>query len=228
MLVHLAANTHVDRCEVQPEEAYRINDGGTAIVASVARDVGARVVYVSTDYVFSGEEDGEYAEGDPTEPLNVYGMTKLAGEGRLDPGIDLIVRSSWVFGAGRNFMEAVIDAGKRGPVRVVEDQRGRPTSAVALATALAHLVGTDLTGTIHVAGDGEPCSWADLAEIVLEIAGAPGMVQRIDTETYVAEAEKVVAPRPRNSALALDKAKGLGVPLLDWKRSVRDYMEARR
>lgn len=226
VIVHLAADTHVDRCELHPGDAERVNAGGTGIIAGAARAHGAKVIYVSTDYVFAGDRANEYREDDPVDPLNVYGRTKLAGEHQLDPALDLIVRSSWIFGAGHNFIRTVLEASTRGPVRVVDDQRGRPTSAIALATALAFLVDSDLHGTIHVAGDGEPCTWADLAETALGLAGRDGKVVRIDTPTYIAAATKVVAPRPPNSALALTKAKSLGVPLLDWQRSVRDYMEA--
>jgi dTDP-4-dehydrorhamnose 3,5-epimerase len=184
------------------------------------------VIYVSTDYVFAGDKPGEYAEDDPVGPLNVYGKTKLEGEHHIDPAVDLIVRSSWVYGSGRNFIRAVLNASLRDPVRVVDDQRGRPTSAGDLAAALVYLIDEEANGTIHVAGDGEPCTWADLAETALALGGREGAVVRIDTPTYIAEADRIVAPRPPNSALALAKAKSLGVPLLDWKRSVRDYMEA--
>ena len=226
VIIHLAADTHVDRCELHPRDAERVNAGGTGIVAAAARTHGAKVIYVSTDYVFAGDRAGEYREEDPVDPLNVYGRTKLDGEHHLDPELDLIVRSSWIFGAGRNFIRTVLEASTRGPVRVVDDQRGRPTSATALATALAFLLDRELHGTIHVAGDGEPCTWADLAESALGIAGRAEQVVRIDTPTYIAQADKVLAPRPPNSALALTKARSLGVPLLDWQRSVHDYMEA--
>ena len=226
VIVHLAANTRVDRCELQPADAERVNEGGTGNIAAAARAHGAKVIYVSTDYVFAGDRVGEYSEDDPVDPINVYGRTKLAGEHQLDPAVDLIVRSSWIFGTGHNFIRTVLEASARGPVRIVDDQRGRPTSAVAVATALAFLVDSELHGTIHVAGAGEPCTWADLAETALGLTGRAEQVVRIDTATYIAEANNVVAPRPPNSTLALTKAKGLGVPLLDWRRSVHDYMEA--
>ena len=224
-VVHLAANTNVDGCELDPEAARLVNSAGTRHVVEGARAAGAKVVYVSTDFVFAGDRDGEYAEDDDTGPVNVYGTTKLEGERHLDPALDLIVRSSWIFGRGRNFVDTILGLARRGPVRVVTDQRGRPTSALELARALVFLVDAAATGTIHVAGDGPPASWAGLARAAVGAARLDAEVIEIDTASYAAEAGRPVAPRPPNSALALDKARDLGVPLLDWRTSVADYVE---
>lgn len=224
VVIHLAADTHVDRCEIQPERAWAVNAEGTTNVANAVRDQDGRVIYVSTDYVFSGEKSGEYVEDDPTDPVNVYGRTKFAGERSLDLDRDLIVRASWIFGRGRNFVSTILRSARDGPVRVVEDQRGRPTGAKALAEALVVAAQRGHTGVVHVAGDGEPCTWADLAEEALRVASIDQRVERIDTPTYVGLADRVVAPRPRNSALNLDRAKTLGLPLLDWRLAVRDFV----
>ena len=226
VIVHLAANTHVDWCEQNVDEAGSVNSAGTANVAQAAREAGARVIYVSTDFVFAGDSDGEYSETDTTSPVNVYGATKLAGEAHLDPTDDLTVRSSWIFGEGHNFVRTILQLADEGPLRVLDDQRGRPTAAVELARALVFLINEEATGTIHVAGDGDPATWAELAEVALEAAGRAVALTRIDTPTYVAEAARSIAPRPANSALALDKARGLQVPLLDWRTSVANYVEA--
>ncbi|MEA2453314.1 MAG: dTDP-4-dehydrorhamnose 3,5-epimerase/reductase [Actinomycetota bacterium] len=226
-IVHLAAITHVDWCEQNSDEAYRVNAGGTANVVGAARQNGARVLYVSTDFVFAGDRDGEYSEEAPTGPLNVYGFTKLEGENHLDPGKgDLTIRSSWIFGDGHNFVRTILRLADEGPLRVLDDQRGRPTSAIELARAIVFLLDEGAAGTIHVAGDGEPATWAELAEVAVQAAGRDIPVTRIDTPTYVAEAERVIAPRPPNSALALDKARAMNVPLLDWRTSVTNYVEA--
>ena len=226
VIIHLAANTHVDRCEVEAAGARLVNAIGTRNVSDAAADTGARVIYVSTDYVFDGAKPNEYAEQDQVRPLNVYGNTKLEGENHLDASRDLIVRSSWIFGEGRNFIRAILAAAPQGVIRVVDDQRGRPTAATDLAAALRFLLLNGTTGLLHVAGDGDPCTWADLAQHALSAAGSPATIDRIDTSTYVREANKTIAPRPPNSALALDNARELGVPLLDWRASVERYVRS--
>jgi dTDP-4-dehydrorhamnose 3,5-epimerase len=193
-----------------------VNAGGAANVAAA----GARVIHLSTDYVFSGEEPGEYAEDARTGPLGAYGRTKLAGElAVLDRPGNLVVRTSWVYGEGRNFIRSILAAERAGnDLRVVSDQRGRPTWAGDIARAVAHLAGRGDTGVVHVTGAGEPCTWADLAELVV---GHP--VERITSEEFGAP-----APRPRNSVLSLRRARSLGVPLADWRDSVMRYLEGER
>jgi len=216
VVVHTAAMTNVDGCELDPERAEAVNAGGAANVAAA----GARVIHLSTDYVFSGEEPGEYAEDAPTGPLGAYGRSKLAGERAvLDHPGNLVVRTSWVYGEGRNFIRSILAAERAGnDLRVVSDQRGRPTWAGDIARAVAHLVGRDDTGVVHVTGAGEPCTWADLAEVVV---GHP--VERITSDEFGAP-----APRPRNSVLSLRRARSLGVPLADWRDSVMRYLEGER
>jgi dTDP-4-dehydrorhamnose reductase len=214
LVVHAAAFTDVDGCESDPATAISVNGKGAANVAAA----GCRVIMVSTDYVFAGRKRGEYGERDRPAPINSYGRSKLEGERAVlaRPG-NLVVRTSWLFGEGRNFIRSIVAADRSGrDLRVVDDQRGRPTAAADLAAAIAHLCGRDDRGILHVAGDGPPCSWADLAELVV---GRP--VTRIGSAELAAAAR-----RPRNSALALDRARSLGVPLADWRNSVRTYVEA--
>jgi dTDP-4-dehydrorhamnose reductase len=216
VVVHTAAMTDVDGCERDPAAAFAVNAAGTANV--VAR--GARVILLSTDYVFDGRASRAYAEDDPTGPLSAYGRSKLEAERAVlgRPG-NLVVRTAWVYGDGRNFVRSILAAERAGrPLRVVDDQRGRPTWADDLARALAHLVAAGVAGILHVTGDGEPCTWADLAELVVGHA-----VQRISSAELGAP-----APRPRSSVLALGRARALGVPLADWHRSVRRYLEDER
>lgn len=225
VVVHAAALTQVDACEADPEPAAAVNDAGTRNVAEAAHACGARIVYLSTDYVFSGDA-APYDEDDVTGPLNVYGATKLAGERHLDPERDLVVRTSWVFGDGRNFVRTILGAAESGTPRVVDDQAGRPTWAAALARALAAILERqELTGHLHVAGDGPPCSWADLADAALAAAGRDTKVARVDTESYVAGAGRVIAPRPADSTLQLARAQRLGLPLEDWRASVDAYVK---
>lgn len=227
VVIHLAANTYVDACEEDPEEADRVNSGGTRNVVEGARSAGARVVYLSTDFVFAGDASGEYSEDDATGPINAYGRSKLAGEHHMGPD-DLIVRSSWIFGDGRNFITTILRLAASGPLEVVDDQCGRPTDAEALAQALVFLVNDGYAGTIHVAGEGEPASWADLADHALHAAGSNQELRRIDTRRYEENTRRRTAPRPANSTLSLDRARAMGVPLVDWRTSVTRYVEGLR
>lgn len=228
VVIHLAAMTHVDGCERHPDLAHAVNGEGTRNVVGAATDLGARVVYLSTDYVFDGMKSGEYREEDRPTPINAYGRSKLEGERHVaESSTNLIVRTSWVFGEGTNFVRTILDAARReGLVKVVDDQTGRPTYAGDLAAALAYLVETSASGLINVTGDGEPCTWATVAECAIRAAGLPATVERIDSETYRRAAGRVVAPRPINSVLALAKARELGVPLGDWRRSLEGYVRA--
>ena len=216
LVVHAAAMTDVDGCERDPEAAEAVNAGGAANVAAAA----VRVIHLSTDYVFSGDEPGEYAEDAATGPLGAYGRSKLGGEKAVlgRPG-NLVVRTSWVYGDGRNFLRSILAAERAGKhLRVVDDQRGRPTWAADLAGAIAYLADRDDAGIVHVTGAGEPCTWADLAEMAL---GHP--VERITSVEFGAP-----APRPRNSVLSLERARKLGVPLADWRDSVMRYLDGER
>ena len=224
IIVHLAAMTDVDRCEDDPRTAELVNAHGTSNVVAAARRHGARVVYLSTDYVFPGD-DPPYAEQDPTRPINAYGRSKLGGERHLDPENDLVVRTSWIFGDGHNFVGTILRAAATGNVTVVDDQIGRPTAADDLARALDHLLTASVSGCIHVAGDGTPCSWADFADLVIGVAGYDSEVERVSTEAYAARASKRVAPRPPNSTLDIEHARELGVPLVDWRTSVITYVK---
>jgi dTDP-4-dehydrorhamnose reductase len=226
-VIHLAAMTGVDDCEVHPERAWAVNAEGTRHVAEAAMERGSRLIYVSTDYVFDGTKRGEYLEDDTPNPINVYGRTKLVGEAhvRTVPGA-VIVRTSWVIGEGRNFVRTIVSAAREGrELRVVGDQLGRPTFAGDLARAIIHMLEHGLTGVVHVAGDEEPCTWADLAELALRAAGVGASVERVDTDTYERTAGRVVAPRPTNSVLALERARRLGIPLKSWRASLERYVE---
>jgi dTDP-4-dehydrorhamnose 3,5-epimerase len=211
--------TNVDACELHPDDAAEVNGAGARRVAAAAGRHGARTVFLSTDYVFDGMKSGEYSEDDAPCPINVYGRSKLAGERAVleaDPR-NLVVRTSWVYGEGRNFIRTIRGAAADGrTLRVVDDQVGRPTAAVDIAVALKHLIACEARGIVNITGAGDPCSWADLAEVVIG-----GTVARISTEEFGAP-----APRPANSVLSLDRAATLGVPLRDWRSAVDEYLES--
>lgn len=224
VVVNAAAFTHVDRCEREPEEAMRVNGLAPGLLATACARVGAKLVHVSTDYVFDGEGDRPYREDDATGPRSVYGRTKLAGEEAVRAAApdSLIVRTSWVYGRGRNFVAAILAQAQRGgPLRVVEDQRGCPTSARSLAEGLLALVERGATGLYHLAGAGE-ASWWELARAALDLTGRHEVpVARIRTEELDLD-----APRPRYSVLDCGKAAAAGVRLPDWREALHRHLRS--
>ena len=225
VVVHLAAMTDVDRCEREPHLAEQVNGAGSRNVAEAAGAAGARVIGVSSDYVFDGTAPGEYTETDKPRPLSVYGRTKLAGEqALLEAGDNTVIRTSWVYGDGRNFIRTILRAAAAGrALAVVDDQLGRPTAADDLAQAIVHLLSIDPPRLLHVTGDGPPTSWAGVAEQSLAAAGLTVPVEHVSTIEYGRRMDSTLAPRPANSLLSLDRARGLGVPLSDWRTSVAAY-----
>jgi dTDP-4-dehydrorhamnose reductase len=230
VVANAAAYTHVDRCEREPDTADRVNREGPLVLARACRALGAKLVHVSTDYVFPGDGSHPYRETDPTEPRSCYGRTKLAGERAvLDTCEDaLVVRTSWVFGRGRNFLAAILaQAGERrsgkasGPLRVVDDQRGCPTYAVDLAEGLTRLVEARARGLYHLANAGET-TWWELARLCLDEAGYPDLaVERIRTRDL-----DLPAQRPAFSVLDCSKAEALGIAMRPWREAVRDYLHS--
>ncbi len=227
VLINAAAFTHVDRCEQEPELAQRVNATAPAGLARLCRERGIRFVHVSTDYVFDGVSSEPYPVDAPAGPTSVYGRTKWEGEERvrsLDPDA-LIVRTSWVFGRGRNFIAAIlgqaakIHAEGEGALRVVDDQRGRPTYAADLANALVLLVLAGHTGTWHFANDDE-ATWWDLARAALDETGFGGLeIERIDTRSL-----DLPAPRPAYSVLDLTGTREAGIPIPTWRDALRSYL----
>jgi dTDP-4-dehydrorhamnose reductase len=211
LVLHAAAWTKVDDAESDPEGARRVNVEGTRNVVAL----GAPVVYYSSDYVFDGSKREPYVESDPTDPLGVYGRTKLCGEREVREG--WIVRSSWLFGwAGHNFVRTMLRLGaERDEVSVVADQRGCPTYVGHLAGATRELLELP-HGVWHVAADGE-CTWAEFAEAIFDEAGLDCSVRRITTEEFGAP-----APRPAYSVLRSEK----GAPRLPhWREGLRACLE---
>ena len=211
-IVHAAAWTDVDGCETDPDRAYAVNALGTRHVAEAARDVGARVCYVSTDYVFDGTASRPYREWDATNPVSVYGRSKLAGESVLGPG-DTVVRTSWVCGRhGKNFVKTILGRAAQGrPLTVVADQHGCPTFAEDLAGMVRLLVVGRRPGVFHVTNQGAT-TWFGFARDAVVAAGLdPALVTPIST----AELQPPrAAPRPANSVLDNAALRLSGLPLL--------------
>src|SRR5207249_11131858 len=159
-IINCAGYTQVDRAESEPDAAQRVNAVGPANLARAARDMSARLLHISSDYVFDGRARRPYREDDPVGPLSVYGRSKLAGEEAVRdilPQAHLIVRTQWLFGeGGPNFVATILRLARERPeLQVVNDQHGRPTYAPDLATALWKLVACDARGTVHCANEGE-------------------------------------------------------------------------
>lgn len=228
VVVNAAAFTHVDRCEREPDRARCGNATIPASLARICREAGIQLVHISTDYVFSGEGECPYREEDPPAPRSVYGRTKLEGERLVLDASDafLVVRTSWLFGDGRNFIAAVLSqaaerhAGRAsGPLRVVDDQRGRPTYAVDLAQAIRELIENGARGLYHLANSGI-ATWWDLARACLDEAG----FAELEIERTRSQELKVDAPRPTWSVLDCSKAEALGVRMRSWREAVRAYL----
>lgn len=198
-VVHPAAFTAVDRCETEHDTAFAVNVLGTRHVAEAARQVGAPVTYVSTDYVFDGTKSEPYVEWDTPNPRSVYGRSKLAGEHELDPG-STIVRTSWVCGFhGANMVKTILRlAAEPGRLTFVDDQRGHPTFTADLAVMIDQLVTDGRPGLFHVTNQGA-VSWYGFARAVLEAAGDDP--DRVDPCATVDLVPARPAPRPANSVL---------------------------
>jgi dTDP-4-dehydrorhamnose reductase len=220
-VIHCAAFTDVDGAEERENVALAVNADASANIAAAAAMLNARIVAVSTDYVFDGTlTDRPYVESDPTAPLGAYGRTKLAGEEAIighNPN-HAIARTAWLFGAGgKNFCDTMLNAGRtRDAVRVVTDQVGSPTWTGHLAPALLDLAAIDATGVFHTAGDGQ-CSWHALTVKLYELAG---VTARVD-ETTAAEFARP-APRPAWSVLASERDETPRLP--PWEDGVAAYL----
>lgn len=224
MVIHLAAFTNVDGCELEPNKAIEENAMTTLSVAKAAKSVGASLVYISTDYVFDGRSGRPYREDDPPNPLSIYGRTKLIGENHVQGILDryFIVRTSWLFGPhGKNFVSTILRLASEEPeIRVVNEQQGSPTYTCHLAQKLAELLKTDQYGVYHVTGSGS-CSWFDFARKIVELGGFRGVqVTPISTREYVRP-----APRPAYSVLANQRIASLGMGLLPhWEKGLESYL----
>lgn len=213
VVIHAAAWTAVDACEGDPARAFAVNATAAYTVANEAREVGARVIYISTDYVFDGTKPTAYIESDQPNPQSVYGASKLAGEHAMS-SLDAIVRISWVCGFhGSNMVKTILRlADSQSELRFVDDQIGSPTFADDAATMILRLVEEQRSGVWHVTNQGVT-SWFDFARDVLRIAGLdPRRVIPISTEALQPPRP---AKRPSNSVLDNLAMRSAGIPLLD-------------
>ena len=224
VIVNAAAYTAVDRAEEEPEKAMAVNVQGVAHLATLAEDLDATLIHISTDYVFDGEKDGWYTEEDEPSPTGVYGLTKRAGElAALSAPKSIVLRTSWVYGALQpNFVATMRRlASERDELGVVADQFGCPTAAADIASAIATIVGSGAEhhGLFHLAAP-DDASWWDLATEaigMMEPSKAP-VVNRLTTEQYPTPAK-----RPANSRLNSDKLHdAYGVRLRPWREALAE------
>ena len=227
-IIHCAAWTAVDAAEDEESKpkVHAINVDGTRYIAEAAKNVGAKMLYLSTDYVFNGKGERPWQPDDKNyAPLNYYGQTKLEGELTVSGTLNkfFIVRIAWVFGLnGKNFIKTIVNVGKtHDTVRVVNDQIGTPTYTYDLARLLVDMIETEKYGYYHATNEGGYISWADLAEEAYRAAGMSVKVNRVTTAEYGLSK----AARPENSRLDKSKLVEAGFkPLPDWKDAVRRYI----
>ncbi len=226
-IFHLAAWAKVDECESDPARARRVNAEGASNAASAARRAGARLVAISSDYVFDGSAARPYREDDGVGPINVYGASKLAGEEAIRAsGVPFqIIRTAWLFGpGGGNFVDAILGKARAGgPLTVVDDQHGSPTSTLDLADGLVRLLERAEQGTYHVVNAGV-ASWYELAVAAVQAAGLNVAVSRTTTEA-------LARPARRPAYSALDTAKftaTTGWKLPHWSDAVARHVRENR
>ena len=228
IIINCAAYTAVDKAESEVELADRINHLAVKQLAQIANKQQAKLIHVSTDYVFDGESNDHYLESDTTNPINVYGKTKLAGEHAVLASMPygaIIIRTSWVYSEyGHNFVDTMLRLGKeRDELNVVGDQIGSPTYAGDLAAVILHIIQTEVflnssqeTQIYHYSNKGA-CSWFDFAKEIFAFAGIRCTVSPITTEQYPTPAQ-----RPTNTLMNKDKiAQTFGINLRYWEKSLK-------
>lgn len=223
-VIHCSAWTAVDRAEDEIEKVRAVNTDGPRNIAAACKEIGAKMLYVSTDYVFPGTGERFYEPDDPTGPLGAYGQTKLGGELAVKEQLDryFIVRISWAFGLnGNNFVKTMLRMAETNEeINVVCDQIGSPTYTADLAPLLCDMIVTDKYGVYHATNEGI-CSWAEFAREIFRLAGKTVKVNAIPTSEYPAR-----AARPMNSRMSKDKLEQMGFARLpDWHDALARYLK---
>ncbi|UCC66715.1 MAG: dTDP-4-dehydrorhamnose reductase [Deltaproteobacteria bacterium] len=228
VVINAAGYTDVDGCEKKMRKAFAVNGKGAKNVAQGCRNNGARLIYISTDYIFDGEKRSRYSEYDLPNPQNIYGESKRLGEWYIERFLDdyLIIRTQWLYGRyGRNFVETILAlADEREKIEVVNDQVGSPTYTADLSKTISALISKDLRGVFHVCNSGS-CSWYEFALEILKLAGIEG-VEIIPISSGVLNRP---AKRPLYSVLSCKKLrKEAGIKMRPWRAALRDYFNHRR
>lgn len=222
--IHCAAYTKVDLAEDEPERCWAVNADGTRNLAAACREIGAKMLYISTDYVFPGTGEQLRRTDDPVSPVNRYGRSKLAGELAVQSLLEkyFIVRISWVFGKnGNNFVKTMLRlAETKAELSVVCDQIGSPTYTADLAPLLCDMVQTERYGVYHATNEGT-CAWSEFAEAIFELAGRQVVVHPIPTSAYPTR-----AARPLNSRMSKECLHSNGFQELpEWKNALARYLK---
>ena len=224
-IVLSAAYTDVDGCEINPTLASAVNTQGAVKVAKAAAKIGARLLFISTDYVFDGRNFTPYETGHPRHPINAYGRTKADAEEELLGILPecCIVRTSWLYGpGGKCFPDTILKlAANRAEIDVVNDQRGCPTYTVDLAGALIQLCRAGAKGIVHCTNQG-PCTWFDFASEILRQTGAKTVVHPTTSDRFVRP-----AARPKYSVLSPTSLAEYGITMRDWKATLPEYLRER-
>lgn len=223
-VIHCSAWTSVDKAEDEPEQCRAVNVDGTRNIAAVCREIGAKMLYISTDYVFPGDGEWFYEPDDPTHPLSVYGQTKLDGELTVRELLEqyFIVRTSWIFGKnGSNFIKTMLRlAETRTEVNVVCDQIGSPTYTADLAPLLCDMIETEKYGVYQATNEGV-CSWAEFATEIFHLTEKKVHVNAIPSSEYPTR-----AVRPLNSKLSKGKLEQMGFfKLPHWQNALKRYLK---
>ncbi|MGN0151605.1 MAG: dTDP-4-dehydrorhamnose reductase [Wujia sp.] len=222
VIINCAAHTNVNACESQWDLAYKINAIGPRNLSIAATKYGAKMIHVSTDYVFDGTGTEPYNEFSPVAPLGAYGKTKLAGEEFVKQFADrfFIIRTAWLYGDGKNFVKTMLSIGQeKGEVGVVADQIGSPTSAKALAEMIHVLEPTENYGLFHGTCEGY-CSWADFAEKIFVYSGMDVKVNRLTTDEYPTPAKRPAYSVLDNYMLRLTT----DFKFPEWEDALKEYL----
>ena len=222
-IVHCAAYTQVDKAEDEKDLCIKINATATKHIAKCAKILDIPMIYISTDYVFDGTKDGKYTENDETNPINIYGESKLAGEKYVQEILDkyYIVRTSWVVNInGKNFIETMLRLSKaNNQLSIVNDQIGSPTYTKDLSRLLVDMLETSKYGLYHATNEGY-CSWYEFANTIFKLANINIDIKAINSNEYASRAK-----RPMNSKLSKDKLIEYGFkPLPHWEDALKDYL----
>lgn len=224
-VIHCSAYTAVDRAEDEADQCRKVNVKGTKNIAEICAELDCKMIYISTDFVFSGEGERPWETDDAAGPISVYGRTKYEGEDEVKSRLDkfFIVRISWVFGKnGNNFVKTMLRIGKEnGAVKVVDDQIGSPTYTRDMAVLLADMVQTEKYGVYHASNEGF-CSWYDFAKEIFRLAGMDDVsVTPITSDQFPAKAK-----RPFNSRMSKEKLVKEGFNKLpSWQDALKRYLQ---
>lgn len=219
VIIHAAAVTDVDLCEDRRDLAYKVNGKGTENIAEISNRLNARLIYISTDYVFDGEKGDSYNEEDMQNPINVYGKSKYCGELEVIKHLEKynIVRTAWLYGhKGKNFIKSILNlANNNSLLTVVNDQKGCPTYGLDLSRAIKELLKSDEYGILHFVNDG-CCTWYEFAEEICRIKNIEAKIIPISSTDI-----QLKAKRPKNSSLNNNSS----IKLRHWRDALEDFMK---